>query len=137
MLCGCGTVNGHGEGKAPLMGAGILLMIFTWVANIIFLIVIEVINLKRPHAKPSVVLFVLLGLLSLFDLKILVMFLQGAVVKGLVMFLCLYFPWVLDWILLMRYRSHYKQENRTKEYVPKDDLNYILKNVEHSDSDRQ
>jgi hypothetical protein len=137
MLCRCGPVNGHGEGKAPLMGAGILLMIFTWVANIIFLIVIEVINLKRPHAKPPVVLFVLLGLLSLFDLKILVMFLQGAVVKGLVMFLTLYFPWVLDWILLMRYRSHYKQENSQQENVPEDDLNYILKNVEHSDHNRQ
>lgn len=142
MLCGCGSVNGHGDGKGISLGAGFLLMqffvLFTWGANIIIFIVIEMINLKRPHAKPSVVIFVLLGLLSLFDLKLLVkflqrsglkgllMYLQNAGLTGLVLFLLVYFSWVLDWILLMRCRSRYKQENSQQENVP-----------ENSDRDRQ
>ena len=119
------------------------LEIVAWSANFILLIVMIVISKKRHLPDPFGVT-VLFSLFSLIDLILVVLYLMGFGLIGIVMFIPINFPWILDLLLLLRYHSRYKKENIPQEYVPDNypeymetDLNYIWSNLEHSDRDRQ
>ena len=140
-----GTTSGKGGNIGTAVSAVFIyfLEIVAWSANFLLLIVMIVISKKRHLPDPFGVT-VLFSLFSLIDLILVVLYLMGFGLIGIVMFIPVNFPWILDLLLLLRYHSRYKKENIPQEYVPDNypaymetDLNYIWSNLEHSDRNRQ